>query len=117
MKDLQENAIVATKRFCERKGYEIITTCWQAPDGAQADIIADDHGTVCFINVIATESILNGFNENCLSRKEWGTHRSKLAFPKRSRGRLPGSLRQLQACRYKTRASLHPLPRECACTV
>lgn len=71
MKDLHVKAIEATKKHCERRGYEIIDTCWQAPDGAQADIIADDHGTVCFINVVATESIFNGFSENCLSRKEW----------------------------------------------
>ena len=61
MNELQAKAIQAATRFCERRGYEILATQWEGPDGQTADIVADDEGTICFIDVTATDHSEGGF--------------------------------------------------------
>ena len=33
MSNLHEKAIAASERFLERRGYEVLSTSWEAPDG------------------------------------------------------------------------------------
>lgn len=55
MKNLQEKAITASEKFLERRGYEIIDTNWEVPDGfGTIDIVAEDEGAIVFVDVKAT---------------------------------------------------------------
>ena len=51
--NLQEKAVKAATRFCERKGYEILSTGWTSPEGTTVDLVADDEGCLVFIDVTA----------------------------------------------------------------
>lgn len=54
MKNLQEKAIAASEKFLERRGYEIINTNWEAPDGfGSIDIVAEDEDAIVFVDVKA----------------------------------------------------------------
>ena len=61
--NLQEKAVQAATRFCERKDYEILGTGWVSPEGTKVDLIADDEGCLVFIDVTAKE-YGKGFMEN-----------------------------------------------------
>ena len=71
MNELQAKAIQAATRFCERRGYEILATQWEGPDGQTADIVADDEGTICFIDVTATDHSEGGFADGHTERAAW----------------------------------------------
>lgn len=53
--ELQEKAVRAAIRFCERKGYEIIDTDWVSREGAKVDLVAKDKDCLVFIDVTAKE--------------------------------------------------------------
>ena len=51
---LNEKAIAASEKFLDRRGYEILATSWEAPDGfGTIDIVAADEGTIVFVDVEA----------------------------------------------------------------
>ena len=46
MSNLHEKAIAASERFLERRGYEVLSTSWEAPDGfGTIDVVAMDEDT------------------------------------------------------------------------
>ena len=52
MNNLHEKAIAASERFLERRGYEVLSTSWEAPDGFGAiDVVAMDEDTIVFVTV------------------------------------------------------------------
>ena len=57
MNELHAKAIQATARFIERKGYKVLATQWESPDGATADLVADDDGTICFIGAFDADVV------------------------------------------------------------
>lgn len=68
MKNLQEKAITASEKFLERRGYEIIDTNWEAPDGfGTIDIVAEDEDTIVFVDVKAARGT-DGFPDEGKSR-------------------------------------------------
>ncbi|EHF02643.1 hypothetical protein HMPREF1008_00288 [Olsenella sp. oral taxon 809 str. F0356] len=72
MKNLNEKAIAAAERFLDRRGYEILDTNWEAPDGfGTVDIIAADEDTIVFVDVEATRGT-DGFpaEENARGKRE-----------------------------------------------
>ena len=71
MNTLQTRAIEAVARFCDRKGYEILSTNWESPFGINADIVACDDGTICFIDVTVVTQKENGFSDNHIDRRSW----------------------------------------------
>lgn len=72
MNALHEKAIKAAIRFCERRGYQILATSWESPAGTKADIVASDEGTICFIDVTATDhSDQGGFADGHTERSAW----------------------------------------------
>ena len=71
MNALHTKAIEAATRFCERKGYEILATSWESPTGTKADIVADDEGTICFIDVTAVDHSEAGFADGHTERNAW----------------------------------------------
>ena len=71
MTELHEKAIMAATRFCERKGYQILATQWEGPAGQTADIVADDDGTICFIDVTATDHSEGSFADGHTERSAW----------------------------------------------
>lgn len=71
MNALQTKAIEAATRFCERRGYEILAINWESPAGIKADIVADDDGTICFIDVTATDHSGDGFADGHTERSAW----------------------------------------------
>lgn len=57
MKNLNEKAIAAAEKFLDRRGNEILSTNWEAPDDFRAiDIVAADEGTIVFVDVKAHDS-------------------------------------------------------------
>ena len=71
MNELHAKAIQATARFIERKGYKVLATQWESPDGATADLVADDDGTICFIDVTAVNRSEGGFADGHTERSAW----------------------------------------------
>ena len=71
MNELHAKAIQATARFIERKGYKVLATQWESPEGATADLVADDDGTICFIDVTAVEYSAGGFADGHTERDAW----------------------------------------------
>ena len=54
MSNLHEKAIAASERFLERRGYEVLSTSWEAPDGfGTIDVVAMDEDTIVFVTVEA----------------------------------------------------------------
>lgn len=75
MKNIKERANAAAELFLERKGYAIIATGWEDPEGLGAiPIIAEDERAIVFIEIAASES-MDGFPGITRSRKD----REKLA--------------------------------------
>lgn len=67
--ELQEKAVKAATRFIERKGYELLETGWTPPEGAVIDLIADDEGTIVFIDVTANTTEEGGFQNGKHTRE------------------------------------------------
>ena len=57
MKEFEEKVQKASERYLEHRGYEIIESKWESPEGTGTiDIIAkDEDGTIAFIDVEATK--------------------------------------------------------------
>ncbi len=53
--NLQDKAVQAATRFCERKDYEILDTGWTSNEGTEVDLVAKDDGCLVFIDVTAKE--------------------------------------------------------------
>ena len=68
--ELQEKAVKAATRFIERKGYELLETGWTPPEGAVIDLIADDEGTIVFIDVTANTTEEGGFQNGKYTREQ-----------------------------------------------
>lgn len=68
MRTLQTRAVEATARFCERRGYEVLDVSWESPTGARADVVADDAGVICFVEVTSTERPDRGFADGRADR-------------------------------------------------
>lgn len=68
--ELQEKAVKAATRFIERKGFELLETGWTSPEGTQIDLIANDEGTLVFIDVTATEYGEGGFEGGKVKRSD-----------------------------------------------
>ncbi len=66
--ELQEKAVKAATRFIERKGFELLEAGWTSPEGTQIDLIANDEGTLVFIDVTATEYGDGGFEGGKVKR-------------------------------------------------
>lgn len=66
--ELQEKAVKAATRFIERKGFELLEAGWTSPEGTQIDLIANDEGTLVFIDVTATEYGEGGFEGGKVKR-------------------------------------------------
>ena len=63
MNNLHEKAIAASERFLERRGYEVLSTSWEAPDGfGTIDVVAMDEDTIVFVTVEA-KNATDGFPE------------------------------------------------------
>ncbi|WP_245236838.1 YraN family protein [Trueperella pyogenes] len=63
MSNLHEKAIAASERFLERRGYEVLSTSWEAPDGfGTIDVVAMDEDTIVFVTVEA-KNATDGFPE------------------------------------------------------
>lgn len=58
MKELQNRAIKAARKFIERRGLEIID---DEPEGIENGFVAREDGTVVFVEVSAASSIEAGF--------------------------------------------------------
>ncbi len=52
---LQDKAVQAATRFCERKDYEILDTGWTSNEGTTVDLVAKDDDCLVFIDVAAKE--------------------------------------------------------------
>lgn len=75
MKNIKERANAAAELFLERKGYAIIATGWEDPEGLGAiPIIAEDERAIVFIEIAISES-MDGFPGITRSRED----REKLA--------------------------------------
>ncbi|MEF2559926.1 MAG: YraN family protein, partial [Eggerthellaceae bacterium] len=61
--ELQEKAVKAATRLIERKGFELLETGWESPEGTTVDLIANDEDTLVFIDVTATEYGEGGFED------------------------------------------------------
>lgn len=66
MKNLQERAIEAAKKFITRKGYEVIEASWRSENTGSIDLIARDEEMLIFIDVAAHEGIDKGMPEENL---------------------------------------------------
>lgn len=52
MNNLHEKTIAASERFLERRGYEVLSTNQEAPDGfGTIDVVAMDEDTIVFVTV------------------------------------------------------------------
>ena len=72
MFELHNRAIQAAERFVERRGYEVLGTKW-TKDGLAGciDLVAEDEGTVVFIDVTACDHSEGGFREGNLTREQF----------------------------------------------
>ena len=68
-KKMQERAITASEKFVTRRGYEVLDTNWSPEEGIAIDLVADDDGTIVFIDVNAREGIDKGMPEENISGK------------------------------------------------
>lgn len=68
--ELQEKAVKAATRLIERKGFELLDTGWTSPEGTQIDLVANDEGTLVFIDVTATEYVEGGFKGDKVKRSD-----------------------------------------------
>ena len=62
MGNLNEKAKKAASRYLEHRGYDILEEGWSCPAGA-SDIIAEEDGTLAFIDVKARRDADKGFPE------------------------------------------------------
>lgn len=69
--ELQEKAVKAATRFIERKGFELLETGWESPEGTTVDLIATDEDALVFIDVTATEYGEGGFEGGKVSRADF----------------------------------------------
>lgn len=72
MNNLHEKAIAASERFLERRGYEVLSTSWETPDGfGIIDVVAMDEDAIAFVTVEARNAT-DGFPEednDCAKRE------------------------------------------------
>ena len=68
--ELQEKAVKAAAHFIERKGFELLETGWESPEGTVVDLIANDEETLVFIDVTATEYGEGGFEDGKIPRAD-----------------------------------------------
>ena len=72
MNELHTKAVQAAERFLERKGYEVLDCNWSVEGLAgEIGVVADDEGTICFVDVTATMHGDGGFSEGTLSREQF----------------------------------------------
>lgn len=71
MDELHAKAVKTATRFLARKGYEILDTGWESPLGTRADIVADDCGTIRFVDVTAAARPDDGFPDEHIGRRAW----------------------------------------------
>ncbi len=72
MKKLNEKVITAAERLLDRRGYEILDTNWEAPDGfGTVDIVTVEEDAIVFVDVEATRGT-DGFpeEENARGKRE-----------------------------------------------
>ncbi len=71
MKELNERAVKAAKRYLEMKGMSVIDESWSKDDLAgKIDLIADDEGELIFATVTVSTTGDGGFREQPLSREQ-----------------------------------------------
>ncbi len=54
-------------RFLSQKGYRILERNWRMKSGGEIDIVADDHGTMVFVEVKARSSTEYGTGEEAIT--------------------------------------------------
>ena len=60
---------LAAARFLQRRGYEILETNWVCPAG-EADIIAQEDDTLCFVEVKTRSNAEKGFPAEAVNAKK-----------------------------------------------
>lgn len=72
MNELHDRAVQAATRFLDRKGVEVLETGWtQEGIAGRLDLVADDEGTVVFVDVTAVDRSEGGFAEGNLTREQF----------------------------------------------
>ena len=83
-KELGRKGEEAAARFLYRRGYEILERNWTCYAG-EADIIAEDHGTLVFVEVKTRRDCQKGFPSEAVSRSKRDRYeRIALAFLEKS---------------------------------
>lgn len=71
MENLHERAVRAAAQYVGRKGYEVLDESWSTEALAgRIDLVAEDEGTIVFVEVTASNIAEGGFAEARLAREQ-----------------------------------------------
>ncbi len=71
MENLHERAVRAAAQYVGRKGYEVLDESWSTEALAgRIDLVAEDEGTIVFVEVTASSVAEGGFAEARLAREQ-----------------------------------------------
>ena len=97
MKEFSKHVQDAAEMFLKRRGYEILDTNWECPDGeGKFDIVADDEDSIVFVQVKGRDGRVEGFGFDEATMQRDDFERMSMSYLAENPGHLQlrGALRR-----------------------